>query len=101
VHQAVELFERVDRISRAPWHSAHEWSPMSKGEFETLEALSRGALFRGEHGYYQEGSPRLHAPEAITEIVREGLAEFDGDLGPNGAVRITRAGREALKRHTL
>jgi hypothetical protein len=74
---------------------------MSKGEFEALEALSRGALLRGEHGYYQEGSPSLHAPEAITEIVREGLAEFDGDLGPNGAVRITRAGREALKRHTL
>ena len=66
---------------------------MKKANQEALEALSRGPLFRSEHGHYQEGNPRLYARETVAELRVGGLAKFDRNVG---AIRITSAGCQAL-----
>jgi hypothetical protein len=66
---------------------------MKKANREALEALSRGPLFRGDEGQYQENNPRLYARETIAELRVGGLAKFDDKIG---AMRITHAGRQAL-----
>jgi len=48
---------------------------MKKAIQDTLEALSCGPLFRGEHGLYQENNPRLYTPEIVGELKHWPLGE--------------------------